>query len=834
MKLWNNTEKLEMSWWLLTFSFLLSACSLDVNILKDERPSQLPTNPVAPAFTGLSKTTIFGNLDYEDRYDDMATDSNDRIYLVGFMNSKLVVRSLNADGTSNVSFADGGIFLDPIQTFGPTTITLQSFNGVERLIVSVLSPWASSGCFRFYGLDLNGNLIPDLGGNITIDCKRGTISSNDFQAKKSGDGSLYFSIPRSTGFLNILKLGPTGTVDTSYGTQGIAAVSAGFSNANFSDFFVHSNGTVAILAYRYSAGFNSIVAKVLPNGVVDTSLAGSYLYLNESTVGFVKKIATDSSGRFILVGHTGSGLKISRYSSTGTLDTSFGTSGFTEWPSSNSYGISAAGIVDTFTIVGRSSVGYMNWTLGSQGALTHNNSLAQASLALSADYTDDYATRKIIAGTNRVYMLTKETKIQTAFSNRLMSESLLYVFDAAGNLSPDFNNGQVRHFSELRNVPIKISSEPQVFSTSTNNQIYVDDADLGKAGFGVLISSIRRNGELDINFGNQGAIILPHLSLGKVILRNDESLLISGILHHTDFTYSAQIYKLTPSGTLDLGFGTSGVKTLPLPVDYELDSAYPLLTWQAEDGTLVSAAKCYDTNDWSDRFCLWKLNAQGNADISFGNSGFISHLGTSVYEQNFLHKKNNDLILYGTDWPAYGSMSFDWTTGAFKTASSITYNFGDAEVLFTGVDRQGRFIFYSLILDSNGEFVETLSILRFLPDGTLDNSFNSGAGFTLDLTSKPDLIYPTRPAFESNGGLAVGVHSWGSGEHMLVRLDESGSLVTDFGDSGILSVQENSDLAGVNFNLVGLFEKAQGGFMLLANPKDNNSNSTSEILRYDF
>lgn len=212
-----------------------------------------------------------------------------------------------------------------------------------------------------------------------------------------------------------------GTVDLSFGTDGIVSYDWGGGHDNATDIHVYNNTTILICGTQLDSGFNStgILQKFLPDGTIDTSWGTDGIVefqYGESTFPYTLEVQADGSilvsgatyitvadgeffvsrfnadgtpdlsfngtgtwigsyttfeelaqtmviqpdGKIVLAGNTYSGgfsqLLFARVNVDGTLDTTFGTNGYTEINASpQDEQINALGILSSGAIIG---VGY--------------------------------------------------------------------------------------------------------------------------------------------------------------------------------------------------------------------------------------------------------------------------------------------------------------------------------------------------------------------------------------------------------------------------------------------------------------------------------------------
>ncbi len=199
-------------------------------------------------------------------YDSVALQSNGQVVVAGVAGSNLTITRYNPNGALDGGFGTGGV------------VTLAE----------------TSPSFCKLAIDSNGNVVVAVNSGSTVQVSR--LSGTD--------GSLDTTF-NSTGHMTL-------TFATSVVPQGLA---------------IDSNGKI-VVAGDSSSGTGIYLARVTSSGSVDTTF-GSSGYVNAPLSGAPSglSLAFDSSGNILIAGSDGGDFSVVRLTSSGSLDTSFNTTG---------------------------------------------------------------------------------------------------------------------------------------------------------------------------------------------------------------------------------------------------------------------------------------------------------------------------------------------------------------------------------------------------------------------------------------------------------------------------------------------------------------------------
>jgi uncharacterized delta-60 repeat protein len=237
-----------------------------------------------------------------------------------------------APGGLDPSFGSGGTVTTP--GMGSASALVRQPDG--KLVTAGTRSSGGSWHFALARYDAGGALDPGFGSSGIVTTPIGPRSQAnalvlqpDGKLVASGLGAM--NVDGSNGVLTMARYNPDGTLDGTFGTNGIAKTSLASNSVN-SDLLLQPDGRLVVVGTtRLDGTDRSALARYDRNGLLDpsfgsggtvTTLAGFAVY---ATAG-----ALQADGKLIAVGsaqHANGGFGITRYNHDGSLDTTFGSGG---------------------------------------------------------------------------------------------------------------------------------------------------------------------------------------------------------------------------------------------------------------------------------------------------------------------------------------------------------------------------------------------------------------------------------------------------------------------------------------------------------------------------
>ena len=254
------------------------------------------------------------------------------------------------------------------------------------------------------------------------------------------------------------------------------------------------------------------------------------------------------------------------------------------------------------------------------------------------------------------------------------------------------------------------------------------------------------------------------------------------------------------------------------------------------DNKTVFVGRCNTVGDFYN-ICVGRLNENGSPDTSFNGTGYAltripgANGNQSAWAANGLaFQSDGKIVVVGT--AAYASFTKSLVVVRYNANGTLDTTFGtngfvktDYEAFNTGnkikVQPDGKIVVVGY--NNPSDTVYRQLIVRYNPDGTLDQTF-SGDGF-LQIDLPGNYSSGTDVALQADGKILTGGVVWtvgGSpnptGASMLVRLNRDGTLDATFDEDGIKTVVLGTS-ASFYEGFVSIAVQADGKILALSSNK---------------
>jgi uncharacterized delta-60 repeat protein len=301
---------------------------------------------------------------------------------------------------------------------------------------------------------------------------------------------------------------------------------------------------------------------------------------------------------------------------------------------------------------------------------------------------------------------------------------------------------------------------------------------------------LNSNGSLDNTFGDNGFVRLPNqLEFFKtsIAIQENGKIMVGGSSYqfqNGNAFFDASLIQLNPDGGLDLTFGVGGIAIWTLPY---ASGSINSIAIQQDNKTVVSTYRG-----------LFRFNEDGTIDSSFGLNGSI--LTSSNFYFDLKIQTDGKIVVVG---------STAIVAGVYRKAI-FRYNAnGSPDSTFDGdgvaeIEFVNGFI-ESLEIQSDGKIIvaaatNRLSLLRFNPDGSLDEKFGE-YGVYKHWSILPNVdVYQVSIVLQSDDKIISTMLQGNTpgGDFEIVRHNSDGSLDTTFGSGGLATTGDFAGKSGLN------------------------------------
>lgn len=381
-----------------------------------------------------------------------------------------------------------------------------------------------------------------------------------------------------------------GTLDPTFGTNGYVTFTLGNENVYAAAALVLPNGQLMAVSGVYAPSADIALQRYNADGTLDPSFGTDGVVTIDVNTGSEDR-PTDAyvqaDGKIVVVGSTDGAILVMRLNADGSLDTSFGTDGWSVFDviADELDYVGDCVVRPTGEVVvictnegenedGRGSVvqftpsGALDAAFGTNGVLTINNGIPGATEQLHAIE---------IASSGTIHVLgTARTAINST------DDTYVYRITPAGTLDPDFDG------DGHRLVPIGTGDElPSAIAVLANGQVLLAGS-TNMAGIDhPFVARLNADGSFDTAFGDDGVHIMTGIIgqyVGDLLLRPSGQVVFSGEAFNGVGT-DMLIARLHADGSFDTTFGTGGYTRTLIGSQAGFEGGYALAL--APDGNYI-------------------------------------------------------------------------------------------------------------------------------------------------------------------------------------------------------------------------------------------------------
>ncbi len=647
--------------------------------------------------------------------------------------------------------------------------------------------------------DLNGKPDSTFGQNgvVVLDQLKNDASAADAVLQPDGKLLITGKYLNSTSGPHhfVVRLNEDGSLDGSFGVNGVAGHPDVSLVAWGSSVALQMDGKIVMGGSKFTfvppgSGFNELaLIRFNSDGSVDGSFGDNGLVVGN----FATDALSVAVGGDNLIYAGASASKIARYLPNGLLDSSFGGDGLADLPvygarqiliqpngqvivNGPEKGSFGQGFVIRFNVDGTlditfedAGIGPYEWLIGMESdpdgkILVGTKSLQENSLRVFRYFPDgqlDVNYEKNIPplqGTNFEYGLSLQPdgKVVLGGSSANGFFGDFCLLRLAESLEIDLSYGQdglgIQNVGTSQSTAHSMLLDHQNRIVVGGNATYIDGTtvvnlpSIEGRGF---VSRLNPDGSLDNTFSDLGYVTV-NSGLNLIALQPDNKIISAGALNETLNYPNFSVIRLLPDGLGDLDFGQYFGFTIKFLDPTEVYEAYASTVGIAPDGAIVVMGKV-ETAGGNDKIALIRFDPDGWIDSSFGVDGgqFVD-------------------VIPGT--------KFDLNTGLIQS---------DGKILVAGTYISG---------------VPNIFVVRFMPDGTLDNTFGTGGVVLKPFTGL--LYHLSGIVMQPDGHILISGNQGSTPSNLIVgRLNPDGTRDNSFSSDGLAVVNtgivENSHAIAV-------------------------------------
>ena len=625
--------------------------------------------------SGVVKTPIIGSSDFAKS----AIIQNDgKIVVTGYTKNgsyyDFAAVRYNSNGDLDNTFGTGGIVITQIASknlYGRSS-AIQSDG---KIIIAGNSYDGSDYAFVTARYQTDGSIDDTFGTDGIVSTPVGSLTNIAYSVVLQNDGKILtagYSIDGSKDNFTVLRYGNDGTLDDTFGTNGIVITPVGSGNDIVKSVAIQDDGKIiaagsseygpynnfAVVRYNVDGNLDNLFGT---NGIVSTSISTS--------INVIKSLAIQSDNKIIAAGYTNlsnssyDNFSIARYNENGKLDNTFGTDGIanaflgTTGGQAQSVAIQNDGKIVAggysnngsnfdFGLVRYNSNGSIDNTFGTNGFLINP-------IGSSDDFLNSIA-------------LQEDGKIVAAGYSRFSGAAGFSIarFKPDGTLDYTFGSGGVTAiFLNYDLVGDMGEDKAQSVSIQNDGKIVVGGYTFIGVGYAFGVVRLDTNGVIDSTFGGDG-IVTTHLGTDddfahSMAIQSDGKIILAGESWNGN-NYDFALVRYNTNGDLDNTFGANGKVIFPIGTGNERCYSVKI---QA-DGKIILVGTT-EVNGSNNDDVIVRLNPDGTFDDKFGANGKITtNIGLS---DNYAY----DVIMQGDKIIAGGSSQS--TTSDYGVFTLVRY-----------------------------------------------------------------------------------------------------------------------------------------------------------------
>ncbi len=700
--------------------------------------------------TGGKVLTVFAGAN--DMANCVVVQSDGKILAAGSTSdsgggSAFALARYNTNGTLDTTFGTGGLVTTLFAGAASaeiTSVVLQS--GGQIVAVGAASPQPNQPQdFALARYNANGTLDTTFGtgGQVLTDINNG---SDDAASDVILQGGKLLVVGASDSDFALARYNADGTLDTTFGTGGKTITDIGSGSFDAASAAVLQGGKILVAG---SSNNDFALVRYSADGKLDTTFGTSGKTITDysnNSVDTAYGLVLQNDGKILAAGSANGNFALARYSADGKLDTTFGTGGkATASVTSSSFpvnvalqpsgkivlaGTSFAGAGNgDFMLAHYTTSGALDTTFGTSGKAITNFGTGYADTGGDVAVQND---GKILVVGSSIQKSTNSSDFALARYNT--NGALDTTFGTGGKVLTDFGGGA---YDFATSVIVLSSGKILVGGVTMSATTGLSDFALARYNTnGTLDTTFGTGGKVTTNFGDADTLTgVFELSGGKLLVIGQTTQSTSGTGTGST-TGDFALARYNTNGTLDTTFGTGGKVT----TNFGTSAAdYPSCVAVQSDGKILVGGDTTAADASTADFALARYNTNGALDSTFGTGGKVItdvNNGSDDYINGLVVLTSGKILAVGSSDSSVGLARYN-TNGAldstFGTGGKVltTVPGFSGYVADVQVEADGKL----LVLSSDLGFSaggNHFSLARLTPDGALDGTFGTGGAVLSD------------------------------------------------------------------------------------------------------
>jgi uncharacterized delta-60 repeat protein len=719
------------------------------------------------------------------RPESLAIQADGKIVAAGQGANGFALARYNPDGSLDTSFGSGGevnTSLPGTAGGGVSSIAIQTDGRIVAL-GTVFNTQTNLEDFALARYNTDGSLDTTFGsgGEVTTDFAgifqfAGSVTlQSDGKIVAAGSAA----VPGSTGSrsdFGLARYNPDGSLDTTFGVGGKVTTDFGSTSNGASADAVKIQGDGCIVALGISAqGLSNnpdgALARYNSDGSLDTTFGSGGKVITDfgSAPDYALSMALQSDGRIVAAGETiqpatGYDFAVTRYTTSGALDTTFGSGGKVitnlGLVPAETYGRAGVAVQadGKLVVAGGADRGFSSGGLEFAVARYNTNGTLDTSFGSGGQVGTSFpgqalATSEVIQPDGKIVLAG------STFVDNRRSDFALVRYNPDGSLDTTFGTGG------------RVDTDFGPYSVDGNSVALQADGKIvvvgdvgGSQGFSM--ARYNPNGTLDTSFGTGGKILTVGTSptgFNSVAIQSDGKIVAAGetvVQKNVDFA----LLRYNSDGSLDTSFGSKG--EVLTSFGGSGDEAYGLAV--QSDGKIVAGGFSGGQADGQD-FALARYNSDGSPDKNFGNKGQVLTNFNSGTNWCLSLALQGDGKIVAAGFSFQGSTGQDFSLARYNYDGSLDQSFGNGGLVLTDFGNGGG-------VGSQAVGVAIQTDGNIVAAGT---SFQNGPGFEFALARYIG-VSPTTPTdaivgllTRVEGLVTTGVLTNGQGNALEAKLQQA-------------------------------------------------------------